>query len=101
MTKTQLLEELHPGRTISEDILKPLEMSVNALAGDLHVPTTRINDIVRGRRGISADTALRLSRYLGTSAEYWLNLQSIYELRMVEHSRGHAIKKLVQPRDAA
>ena len=62
MTKKELLAELHPSRTISEEVLQPLGMSVNALAKKLHVPVSRLNDIVRGRRGITADTALRLSR---------------------------------------
>jgi addiction module HigA family antidote len=101
MTTKELLDELHPGKTISEDVLVPLGMSVNALAKKLHVPVTRLNDIVRGRRGVSADTALRLSRYLGTSAEYWLNLQSIYELRVAEQGKGRLITKQVRPRDAA
>jgi addiction module HigA family antidote len=65
----------HPGETILEDILKPLGMSVNRLAANLGVTATRLNDIVRGRRAITADTALRLARYLGTSAEFWLGLQ--------------------------
>ena len=62
MTANELLVELHPGRTIAEDVLRPLGMSVNALAGELHVPATRLNEIVRGRRGVTADTALRLAR---------------------------------------
>ncbi len=101
MTKKELLTELHPGRTIAEEILQPLGMSVNALAKELHVPVSRLNDIVRGRRGISADTALRLSRYLGNSAQFWLNLQSRYDLRVAEHGKGRAIRKQVRPRDAA
>ena len=101
MTKKELLAELHPGRTLSEDVLIPLGMSVNALAKTLRVPVTRMNDIVLGRRGVSADTALRLSRYLGTSAQYWLNLQSTYELRLAEYDKGKMIKKQVHPRDAA
>ena len=101
MTAIDLLAEMHPGRTIVEDVLKPLGMSVNALAKDLHVPTTRLNDIVRGRRGVTADTALRLARYLGTTAQFWLNLQSAYELRTTEHSKGRTIKKQVSPRKAA
>ena len=84
MTKKELLAEFHPGRTLSDDVLIPLGMSVNSLSRELGVPVTRMNDIVRGKRGVTADTALRLSRYLGTSAEYWLNLQSIYELRLTE-----------------
>lgn len=101
MTVNDLLVEMHPGRTIVEDMLKPLDMSVNALAKELHVPATRMNDIVRGRRGITADTALRLARYLGTTAQFWLNLQSLYDLRVVELSNGATIKKIVSPRKAA
>jgi len=82
MTAKQLLEEMHPLRTILEDVVKPLGMSINALAKELHIPATRLNDIVRGRRGITADTALWLARYLGTTARFWLNLQSAYELRV-------------------
>ena len=81
MTANDLLAEMHPGRTILDDVVKPLGMSVNALAKELHVPATRLNDIVRGRRGVTPDTALRLGRYLGTTAQFWLNLQSCYELR--------------------
>ena len=88
MTAKELLAEMHPGRTILEDVVKPLRMSVNALAKDLHVPATRLNDIVRGRRGVTADTALRLARYLGTTAQFWLNLQSAYELRVAERWKG-------------
>jgi len=71
----------HPGETLREDILEPLGMSVNRLAKALDITATRLNDIVRGRRGITADTALRLARYLGTSAEFWLGLQLEYDLR--------------------
>ena len=79
----------HPGATILEDYLKPLGMSVNRLALDLRVPATRIGDIVNGRRGISADTALRLARYFGTSERFWLNLQARYDLeREKDHLAG-------------
>jgi addiction module HigA family antidote len=71
----------HPGETIREDVLEPLGMSVNQLAKALGITATRLNDVVRGRRGITADTALRLARYLGTSAEFWLGLQLEYDLR--------------------
>ena len=101
MTINELLAEMHPGRTIVEDALRPLGMSVNALAVELHIPTTRLNEIVRGRRGVTADTALRLARYLGTSAQFWLNLQSTYDLRIAEHSKGATINKQVNPRKAA
>lgn len=96
-----LLEEMHPGRTIVENILKPLKMSVNGLARDLHIPATRLNEIVHLRRGITADTALRLARYLGTTAQFWLNLQSAYELRVAEQAKGRAINRQVIPRQAA
>jgi len=76
-------------------------MSVNALARELHVPTARLNDVVRGRRGVTADTALRLARYLGTTAQFWLNLQSLYDLRAAEQSNGPLIKRQVSPRRAA
>jgi addiction module HigA family antidote len=101
MTANELLAEMHPGRTILEDVVKPLGMSVNALTKELHIPTTRLNDIVRGRRGVSADTALRLARYLRTTAQFWLNLQSSYELRVAERWKGPSIKKSVTPRKAA
>jgi len=101
MTAKQLFEEMHPGRTILEDVVKPLGMSINALAKELHIPTTRLNDIVRGRRGITADTALRLARYLGTTAQFWLNLQSAYELRVAERWKGPTIKQSVNPRKVA
>jgi len=101
MTANQLLAEMHPGRTVLEDVLKPLGMSVNALAKALCVPATRLNDIVRGRRGITADTALRLARYLGNSPQFWLNLQAVYDLRMADRWKGQNIRKQVIPRQAA
>ncbi len=101
MKTKELLGEMHPGRTIAEDVLKPLGMSVNALARQLHIPTTRLNEIVRARRGVSADTALRLARYLGTPPQFWLNLQSAYDLRVAEGAKGRAIKKQIHPRKAA
>ena len=101
MTANELLAEMHPGRTIIEDVLRPLGMSVNAVAKELHIPTTRLNEIVRGRRGVTADTALRLARYLGTTAQFWLNLQSTYDLKIAEHWKGATINKQVNPRKAA
>ena len=101
MRATELLAELNPGRTLREDLLEPLEMRVNALASELHMPTTQLNDVVRGRRGLTADTALRLARYLGTTAQFWLNLQSIYDLRAAEKSSGSLIRRQVSPRRAA
>jgi antitoxin HigA-1 len=101
MTAKRLFEEMHPGRTILEDVVKPLGMSINALAKELHIPATRLNDIVRGRRGITADTALRLARDLGTTAQFWLSLQSAYELRVAERWNISTIKQSVNPRKVA
>ena len=91
----------HPGETIREDVLEPLGMSVNQLAKALGITATRLNDVVRGRRGITADTALRLARYLGSSAESWLGLQLEYDLRTARQSRQREIEKMVQPRSVA
>ena len=91
----------HPGETILEDILKPLGMSVNQLAKALGVTAARLNDIVRGRRGVTADTALRLARYLETSAEFWLGLQLEYDLRIAEAKVRAAIDRQIKPRRVA
>lgn len=74
------LEPVHPGSILKEDFMDPYGLSMRKLAHALHVPPTRISELVRGRRGITADTAIRLSRFWGTSAEFWLNLQKRYEL---------------------
>ena len=74
------LEPVHPGEVLSEDFLKPMELSQNALARGLGVPPRRINEIVHGKRRVTADTALRLARFFGMSAEFWLGLQMDYEL---------------------
>ena len=89
----------HPGETIKEDYLEPLGMSVNQLAKELGITAARINDVVRGRRGITADTALRLARYFGTSAEFWMGLQNLYDLRMAELQNGRTIARAVKPRE--
>src|SRR5262252_9225846 len=91
----------HPGETLKEDYLVPLGMSVNALAKQLGIGAARLNDIVRGRRGLSADTALRLARYFGTTPELWLNLQAFYDLRMAQRESGRTIERRVKPRRAA
>jgi len=75
------LPNIHPGEILREEFLNPLGITAYRLAKDIRVPATRIADILRGRRGISAETALRLSRYFGNSAQFWLNLQAHYELR--------------------
>jgi addiction module HigA family antidote len=91
----------HPGETIKEEYLLPLGLSVNALAKELGIGAARLNEIVRGRRGITADTALRLARYFGTTAELWLNLQAFYDLRMAQRKSGRAIERQVKARRAA
>jgi len=83
----------HPGEVLREDFLKPLGMSANALATALSVPAPRINDVVRERRGISADTAMRLARYFGGDARSWLNLQAAYDLRVAEISSATRIAR--------
>ncbi len=91
----------HPGETIKEEYIVPLGMSVNALAKELGIGAARLSEIVRGRRGITADTALRLARYFGTTPELWLNLQAFYELRMAQRKSGRFIERQVRPRQAA
>ena len=93
-----LIPPPHPGETILEDVLKPLDMSVNRLAKALGITAARLNEIVRGRRGITADTALRLARYLGTSPDFWLGLQLEYDLRMARQARQKDIERTVRPR---
>jgi addiction module HigA family antidote len=97
----KILPAPHPGETIREDILEPLGMSVNHLAKALGITAARLNDIVRERRGITADTALRLARYLGNSPEFWMRLQLDYELRVAKATRLKAIERTVKPRPKA
>ena len=99
--KTKIMPPIHAGETLREDLLKPLGLTASRLAIELMVPVTRMNDIVRGRRAVTADTALRLARYLGTSAEFWLGLQLEYDLRTARQSRQREIEKMVQPRSVA
>jgi antitoxin HigA-1 len=91
----------HPGETLREDYLKPLEMSVNRLALELRVPATRMGEIVHGRRGITADTALRLARYFNTTPQFWLNLQTSYDLAVTSETEAQEIERTVRPRVAA
>lgn len=95
------MRPVHPGEILREDYMKPLSLSANRLAQELGVTPARVNEIVRERRGITGDTALRLARYFGTDAMSWLNLQSQYDLRVAEQAAGSAIKKSVKPRRAA
>jgi addiction module HigA family antidote len=91
------MRPVHPGEVLREEYLVPLGMSVNALAKALGVPTPRINDVVREKRGITPDTAMRLARYFGGDARSWLNLQIAYELRVTEMASGKAIARSVAP----
>lgn len=93
------MRPIHPGEVLREEYLVPLGMSANALAKALRVPAPRINDIVRERRGVSADTALRLARYFDTTARFWLNLQTMYDLRLVEIDRASEIEREVPVMD--
>ena len=94
------LRPVHPGEVLREDYLIPLKMSANALALALKVTPARINEIVLERRGVTADTALRLARYFGGDAQSWLNLQSAYDLRKTERVFGRVIDRDITPMDA-
>lgn len=94
------MRPVHPGEILREDYLTPLGMSVNALAQALRVPTTRLHEIVKERRAITPDTALRLARYFGGDARSWLNLQSEYDLKRIEAEKVTQITKEVSPRAA-
>jgi antitoxin HigA-1 len=92
--------KVHPGAILREEFLKPLGMSVYELAKRLRVPAPRVNDIVLERRGVSADTAVRLSRFFGTTEQFWLNLQGSYEVSRVKAEHASEIE-LIEPRAAA
>jgi len=92
------LAPIHPGEILREEFLKPLGLSVNALAQALRVPATRIHEIVKERRGITPDTALRLARYFGGDARMWLNLQANFDLKMA--ARSSCIEREVIPRES-
>lgn len=95
---TNKMHAVHPGEILREEFLAPLSMSANALALALHVPAPRINDIVRERRTISPDTALRLARYFNTTAQFWLDLQTAFDLKTTAEKAGTRIAEEVRPR---
>ena len=101
MPKNDRLPPIHPGEILREEFLVPLGMSAHQLALALRVPATRISDIVNEKRGITADTALRLARYFGTTAKFWLNMQVSYELEAAEDRLGNGLLRDVVPRNAA
>ena len=96
MTKNGM-RPIHPGEILKEEYLEPLGMSGNALSKALHVPATRINDILLERRGVTPDTALRLARFFGGDAESWLNLQQAYDLKIASKQQAKSIVKDIVP----
>jgi addiction module HigA family antidote len=96
MAKTKLMEPVHPGEILKSEFLDEMNVSAYALAQALRVPTNRITSIVNGERGISAETALRLARFFGTTAEFWLNLQTHYDLIVASRETAAKIDKEVQ-----
>ncbi|MGA3054455.1 MAG: HigA family addiction module antitoxin [Candidatus Korobacteraceae bacterium] len=97
MAKAEKLPPIHPGEILREDFMAPLRISMSRLALDLHVPVTRIAEIVHQRRGITPDTALRLGRYFNTSARFWLNAQSSYDLEVAQDALQRIIERDVHP----
>jgi addiction module HigA family antidote len=95
------MRPVHPGEILREEYLVPLGMSANALATALHVTAGRINDIVRERRGITPDTALRLARYFGGDAQTWMNLQLMYDMKIAERDIARKIEREIEPRELA
>lgn len=96
-SKLKLLEPIHPGEILLEEFMKPAGISINGLARETAVPPGRISAIVNGKRAITADTALRLARYFGTSPEVWMRMQADYDLRIVQRITGLGVEKRVRP----
>ena len=94
---TKRLAPVHPGEVLLEEFLEPMGLSQYRLAKEIHVPARRINEIVHGTRGVSADTALRLARYLGTSERFWLNLQTQFDLDIEYDRNGARIEREIVP----
>ena len=94
------MRAIHPGEILREEFLEPLGLSAHALAQALRDPAPRVNDIVRERRSVTPDTALRLARHFGTTAQFWLNLQASYDLKVAMRESGAKILKEVEPRAA-
>src|SRR5271170_5844442 len=95
------LPPIHPGEVLRAEFMEPLQLSMNRLALDLRVPVTRIAEIVHKRRAITPDTALRLARYFDTSARFWLNLQSAYDLEVAQDELSRIIEREVRPISSA
>jgi addiction module HigA family antidote len=99
--KSKLLANITPGEILEEDFLKPLGLTQYRLAKDISVPPRRINEIVKGQRAVTADTALRLGKYFGVSPQFWLNLQTHYDLEVEQEKLGNRLDQEVKPRKAA
>ena len=95
------LKPIHPGEQLREEFMKPHGLSMNRLALDLHVPVTRIVEIVNERRGITSDTALRLARYFKTTPAFWMNMQLHYELQVAEDELASKVEREVRPFETA
>lgn len=91
------MRPIHPGEILMEDYIKPMGVSVRAVAIALRVPYSRLSEITKGQRGVTADTALRLERYFGSEAQGWMNLQSAYDLRVAEAMAGKTIEEEIEP----
>lgn len=97
----KLRPPVYPGCILKEDLLDPLGMSVNRLAGELKIPANRLSQIIHGRRAITPDTSLRLGRYFGFSPDYWHNMQKHYEFELARRASQARIERDIQPREAA
>lgn len=97
MSSKDFLDPITLGEILREDFMEPMNISINRLSRDLAVPPNRISEIVNGKRGVTADTALRLERYFGVEAQFWMNLQSEYNLRMVKRKIGREIEQRIIP----
>ena len=97
MSDKDFLDPITPGEILREDFMEPMGISINQLSRDIVVPPNRISEIVNGKRGITVDTALRLDRYFGIEAQFWLNLQSEYDLRIMKRKIGGDIERRILP----
>ena len=93
-TITNMLPNIHPGEVLKEEFLVPMNISAYRLSKELDIPQTRISEIIRGRRSITADTAVRLSRFFGTSEEFWLNLQNTYDLEEIKRIKAEEFNRI-------
>lgn len=100
ITTGETMPPVHPGEILRDEFLAPLEITPYRLAKAIGVPKNRVTGIVHGHRAITGDTALRLARYFGTSAEFWINLQAAYDLGLARRNRGAEILETVEPREA-